>query len=156
MADLGSRGTAGSVKYTKAVQFNVIIPILRTIVCGDARMFRGQKSTSDGDPAQPSLEMTVAGKFRFRWRVASGTRTISVKVKNPTGLSPYPILRVKANPDIGVNSDVTGTAIGGTGWQTIGPVTITPSADGAVWVELDCPQVTNNERLCRWDFISVT
>jgi len=74
--------------------------------------------------------------WRFRWRVRTGARSIQVNVKQAVNISPRPSLIVKANPGIGINADVTGTAASNTGWVVIGPVNITPSSDGAVWVEL--------------------
>ena len=117
-------------------------------------MVIGGKDTSEGDPAQPSLRLDAKGMWRFRWAVASGSRSVSINVKQAVNGSPRPTLVVKANPSIGVNSDVTGTAGSGTGWVTIGPVSITPSSDGAVWVELH-----NNydsqvlQTPCFWDHI---
>jgi hypothetical protein len=94
------------------------------------------RSNSEGNPAPPSLKLAKAGFWRFRWAVKSGTRTVTVYVKQAANTTPYPSLTVRANTDIGVNSDASGTSPGGAGWVTLGPVAITPTATGAVWVEL--------------------
>lgn len=94
------------------------------------------KNTVDGYPSSPSLQLTTQGFWRFRWTLTSGTRTISVQVKQPVNSTPYPTLIVRKNAAIGVASDVTGTSPGGTGWVVIGPVTVNPTSGGVVWVEL--------------------
>jgi hypothetical protein len=43
---------------------------------------------------------------------------------------------IRANAAIGVNVDVVGTSPGGAGWVTIGPITVIPSSDGVLTVEL--------------------
>lgn len=91
----------------------------------------------EGNPAPPCLAIDIPGHHRFRWGVLAGTRTISIdtkQVSNVTGKRPRII--VKANPEIGVNADVVGDAGAGTGWTTIGPLTVTPTSDGVLWVEL--------------------
>lgn len=96
----------------------------------------GGQDAVEGTPTAPSLRLDALGVWKFRWTVPIGTRTISISVKQAVNASPRPTLIVKANASIGVNADVTGTAPSGTSWVTIGPVTITPSSAGAVWVEL--------------------
>lgn len=90
----------------------------------------------DGFPAAPSLQLTSKGFWRFRWTVTPGTRTISVMVRQPVNSTPYPTMIVRKNAALGVSSDVTGTSPGGTAWVTIGPVTVTPTTLGVLWVEL--------------------
>jgi len=129
---------------------------LRSVVCGDRSYVVGGKDTSVGN-SQPSLRMDSRGVFRFRWVVQSGTRTISVDVKQAVNLSPRPTLVILKNPDVGLSSDTTGTAGSSTGFTTIGPVTITPSSSGAVWVELRA----NYDGMfgcapCYWDNLTVT
>jgi len=43
---------------------------------------------------------------------------------------------VKANSAVGLAADQTATAGASTGWVTVGPVSFTCTAAGAVWVEL--------------------
>jgi len=97
----------------------------------------------------------VQEAFRFRWTVKAGARTISVDVKQPLNQSPRPKLTIAANPALGINADVSASAPDGTDWVTIGPVSISPTADGAVWVYL------SNELVgvcspCWFDKIAVT
>jgi hypothetical protein len=129
MADLGSIGT----HYESAHRMPKDISGIR--ICGDF-WANGVQDTSEGDPALPCLRLQSKAVWRFRWAFASGTRTISVRVKQVLNIAPYPTLTVKANPSIGIATDVTATAGAGANWKTIGPVTITPSANGATWVEL--------------------
>lgn len=152
MADLGAIGIDGNLVEPNSG----LTPshTLKGAVCVDGiYQALGGKDTVEGDPAQPSLRLS-AGYWAFRWTVLTGTRTISVKVKQPANLSPRPTLVVKANPEIGVNADATGTAAAGTGWVTIGPVTITPTSDGAVWVELH--NNIDGTAVSYWDAISAT
>lgn len=91
----------------------------------------------DGYPSPPCLALDYPGFWRFRWQLAPGTQTISVwakQVSNVTGKRPQMI--VKANPTIGLAADVVGTAASSTGWTKIGPIGVTASAAGVVWVEL--------------------
>lgn len=97
------------------------------------------KYVADGNPSAPSYQQGRPGILRFiDWPVKSGTRTLSISVKQTPDASPYPRVRLKANPGIGVNSDVVGDAVAGSGWQTIGPLTINPTGDGvvSVWLEV--------------------
>jgi len=143
----------GSLVKRKSLQS--VIGAFRGVICGDQSFIAGGRDNVEGNPAQPSLKMERLGKFRFRWIVTSGARTISVNVKQAINLTPRPTLVVKANSSIGVNSDVTGTAGSGTGWVTIGPVAINPSSSGAVWVEL---RANYDGQTCPsyWDNVVVT
>lgn len=114
-----------------------LLPIaIRRINLGSEYQIIGGEDATQGDPATPCIRLDNQGRFRFRWKMASGTRTISINVKQAINISPRPTLIVKANPDIGINSDQSATAGAGTGWVTIGPITVNPSSDGAVWVEV--------------------
>jgi hypothetical protein len=129
---------------------------LRTVVCGTDHQTMGARDNTEGDPAQPSLRMDRRGRWRFRWTVLAGTRTISVRVKQAVNLSPRPSLVIKANTSIGVNADSETSAASGAGWITIGPVTINPSANGAVWVELRANYDGQSNIPCYWDQVVVT
>lgn len=152
MSDLGSVGIKGNLTKTN----NGLVPpnILRKIVANQVEYYNGSKSTSEGNPSQPSLQLIANGVWRFRWVVQSGSRGVSVDVKQAINLSPRPSIIVKANPDIGVNSDVTAVAASGTGWVTIGPANITPSSSGAVWVELHANTIGIYPSY--WDNVQVT
>lgn len=95
-----------------------------------------RQDTANGYLAPPCLALDYPGFWRFRWTVLAGAHTVLVYVMQPYNAAPYPSVIVKANPVIGVNSDVTGTSPGGSGWTAIGPVTINPTSEGVVWVEL--------------------
>lgn len=135
MPDLGAVGTLGAIVKTN----NGLTPpnYLRAIVATVSMpMARGGRNNTEGDPAQPSLELIGRGQWRFRWTVVAGSRSISINVKQVINVSPRPTLIVKANPEIGVNSDIPDDAPSGTGWVTIGPVAAAPTSNGALWVEL--------------------
>lgn len=153
MADLGNIARYG----TQPLASQAASPRceLRCISCDGQYYVLGAKDTSEGNPSQPSLRLDKKGKWRFRWVVASGTRTISIDVKQAVNVDPRPTLVVKANPSIGVNSDVTGTAGSSTGWVTIGPVTAEPTSDGVLWVELRV-NLDYQYGPCYWDNISTT
>jgi hypothetical protein len=94
------------------------------------------KSLDEGNPSPPSLKLEIPGMWRFRWSVKSGTRRITVStMQNSTG-SYRPSVIVKANPEIGLYNDISGSAADISGWTTIGPVSFTSIVAGAVWVEL--------------------
>lgn len=94
------------------------------------------ESLTEGNPAVPSISIGEPGFWRFRWGVKTGVRTIRIDVKQVVNTNPRPTIVVKANAAIGVATDQTATAASSTGWTTIGPITITATADGVLWVEL--------------------
>lgn len=93
-------------------------------------------SNTEGDPATPSLKVAEPGFWRFQWGLRTGTQTIQILCKQVVNASPRPSMVVKANAAIGVNADITTSAPAGAGWVTIGPVSVTATGEGAVWVEL--------------------
>jgi len=96
-----------------------------------------RKATDEGYPTPPCLAIDIPNMWRFRWGVLTGTRSISIytkQVSSVTGLRPKMV--VKANPSVGINVDVSASAGLGTGWIRIGPITINPTQDGALFVEL--------------------
>jgi len=132
MADYGATG----ISYGPVMVLRFDPWALRGFRLSDELCASGGKNTTEGDPSQPSLCLAAFGKWRFRWTVLSGTRTIQVAVKQALNRTPYPSIVVRANPLIGVNADVTESSPAGAGWKAAGPLTITPTSDGAVWVEL--------------------
>ncbi len=92
------------------------------------------KNITEGNPAQPSLQLDIPGFWRFRWSVRTGARTIQVSVKQVVNATPRPTMVVKAASGI-LASDQTGTAGSSTGWVTIS-ISFTALADGPLWVEL--------------------
>lgn len=129
----------------------------KCIYAGSEYMVNSRKDLTEGNPSAPSLYMSSQGKWGFKWILNAGTRTISIDCKQPVNLSPRPTLTVLKDVSLGINSDMTGTATSGTGWVTIGPVTITPTATGVVWVELRNEYDDVNENSpCYWDNIVIT
>jgi hypothetical protein len=157
MPDLGNRGTCVGLKTIGGVGALQSFPGLQCIRMGhETLLVRLTKSTTEGDAAVPS--MWVRGPYRksFLWPVDAGTRTISVRCKySPDVASRRPSLVVKANSEIGV-TEQTSSAPSGTGWVTIGPITITPSSDGVVEVELRFDHMHEYEMDCYIDDIEVT
>ncbi len=156
MADLGSiaqkggKGTLGALSPTGPQDFRRIVGV------PGPDLFRGlAKDTTDGSPAQPCLQFTQRGRYRFRWPVAAGTRTLTIDCKYAPNEAPRPTVTIRKNVEIGVNADVVGTAGAGTGWVTIGPLSITPSDKGGVWVELDATH-PGNTFAARWDNLRTT
>jgi hypothetical protein len=95
------------------------------------------RSLSEGSPSASSLKLDEPIMWRFRWSVTAGTRTISVRAKQSvTTVSQRPTMTVKANSNIGVNSDLPATASISSDWVTIGPISFLATAAGVVWVEL--------------------
>jgi len=105
---------------------------------GAAYTLGATRNNSEGNPSPPCLSIYYPGTcHRFRWGVTAGSRSLTVdtkQVSNVTGKRPRIIVR--ANPAIGVNADVVGDAGSGTSWVTVGPINVTPSANGVLWVEL--------------------
>jgi hypothetical protein len=96
-----------------------------------------KKNTTEGSPATPSLELSIPGMFRFRWSLTVGSRSVSIRVKQADLVATQrPTLVIRANSDVGVNSDLTATAAAGSDWTTIGPITFSATAVGMVWVEV--------------------
>lgn len=102
----------------------------RNLQCGVA------ENLVEGNPGAPCLELKFPGFWRFRWTVKTGTHTIQVLTKQPANVTPFPSMKVKSNTAIGVPSDIEQFGSGGSGWSVIGPITISPTSVGVVWVEL--------------------
>lgn len=93
---------------------------------------------SVGNPA-PSLRIAGGGVYARRLKVAAGAREVRVQALQPKDGRARPRIRVKANPAIGVTSDIVGTSASGAGWNQI-TVSLTASAAGGVWVILENPE----------------
>jgi hypothetical protein len=74
--------------------------------------------------------------FPIRWAVAAGSPSFSIYVKQVENLSSRPTAIIKANPAIGINSDIILTAGSSTGWVQLGPQTVSPTGPGGLMVEL--------------------
>lgn len=113
------------------------------------------RSDSQGDPSTPSLVVPQPGYWRFQWGIRAGTHTLSIRTKQVLNNASRPSVVVKANPDIGINSDVIATAPSSATWVQIGPLSVTATGDGAVWVELhnNCTDFYDD---CFFDHLVVT
>ena len=109
-------------------------------------MYGVTQSMSEGSPSAPSIAFNYAGMWRFKWSVVAGTRTITIKCKQVSNQSPRPSMVITANPSIGVPLDIETFASSGIGWVDIGPVTITPTSTGMVFI-----QIKNNSNDIRVD-----
>lgn len=98
--------------------------------------FGASKNSTEGYSNDACLQLDYPGFWRFRWVVKSGTRTITISTKQNSTGSFRPSMVIKANPSIGVTQDISGSAPNGVGWVTIGPLTVTPTTPGPLWVEL--------------------
>lgn len=117
------------------------------------------ESLTEGNPAAPSMRLDRPHRRRFLWPVASGARTISVDVKYTVdpGVGSRPKLVIRANTDIGVNSDiVTEASSAVNSWQTIGPVSVSPSSQGVLEIELRWDSALENAQVAYWDNVVVT
>lgn len=91
----------------------------------------------DGYPSPPCLALDYPGFWRFRWQVVVGTQTISVYAKQVSNVAgKRPSMVVKANAALGVVADVSGSAGSSAGWVKIGPLSVTATTAGVLWVEL--------------------
>lgn len=96
------------------------------------------RSMSEGSPNSPCLQLTTNGMWRFRWVVKPGRRQIVVRVKqvNTFDSGSRPTMNIKANPNIGLNTDLSTTASVNIDWTLLGPLTFTATGTDATWVEL--------------------
>lgn len=148
----------GSMQYNKGISFFGPTSVRSDGTFGLSMMSGITRSYAEGSPSVPCLEIYEPTFWRFKWSVGGGNRTISVKCKQASNSvsASRPSLIVKANPSIGVNSDVSGSAPSSTGWVTIGPVSITPTASGSVNVELWNNSNTVTQDPAYFDHIAVT
>lgn len=114
----------------------------------------GGRDDGDGDDSPPCLLVLKGGRFRFRFPVAAGNRSLSVRAKETSGLVARPQLVVRANAAVGIATDLVTTAPAGTGWVALGPLEFVASAKGAIVVELVSHGVAH-EGECRWDHFAL-
>lgn len=88
----------------------------------------------EGNPA-PSYKFPRYGILNIRLAVAAGSRVVSAQVKQPNASATRPFLRVLANPDIGLNTNLTSTAGVLTGWQGLA-LGFTATQNGGVIAQL--------------------
>lgn len=138
MADLGSIAVDADMSEGVASGVLSTLRIRRIVTEESDSQILGRKDLVEGTPSPPSLCLEARGVLKvFAWALTSGSHQISIQVKQAANLSPRPSLRILASPDIGVNADVTDSAPAGTGWVTIGPLSVSPSSDGVLWVQVE-------------------
>jgi hypothetical protein len=159
MASLGNVGRGIDLKNIGGIGGIQSMPGLPRIRLGTELLTPYvSRDTTEGDPAVPSLRIIGPHRRSFYWPVEAGTRTISVKVKySPDVSGARPKLIVKANSDIGISTDSEEEAATGTGWLTIGPISVTPSVDGVLECELRFDHIhEEGTQTCYWDTVTVT
>ena len=116
------------------------------------------QSYNQGSPSPPCLQITYPGFWRFRWVVQVGPRSIYVNALQPTTLAYNypPSIVVKANPAVGLYSDVTSSVANAQTWTTMGPTSFVASAKGVVWVELWNNNTNEYDTPCYFDHIVAT
>lgn len=120
---------------------------------------KATQSLSVGNPYPPSLELHGKTFHRFRWALTSGDHTIRVNALQAysSSASDRPSIYITQNQAIGITSSIEVFAdTGSAGWTTIGPVPLTSTTKGGVWVELrsNCTVYHNNP--CYFDTIVTT
>lgn len=159
MADKGTVGIdAGKMLV---VGNNIGYPSVGVIrvLSGEIHQVGVSKDTTDGSPAQPSMKAVLPHRRSFLWPVSSGSHTISVAVKftSDSGTGYRPKMVIKANAELGISADVTTeAAAGANAWKTIGPITVTPNAQGALEVILEYDPVLGEANIVHWDNVAVT
>lgn len=176
MADSGSIGRIENYKFCATTSSNAPSPIPifidedeflnfvyfysslpRRIKCGDeSYIYNSGRDNTEGDPSPPSLKVGYQGTWKFRWKINPGERTIQINVKQTINQNPRPSLVIKSNSNVGIVTDVMGVAEASADWVTIGPVEITPTLSGSVWVELKNNYTGSGEYPCYWDHIVTT
>jgi hypothetical protein len=140
MADHGNIAEClGQLEPSGRVANPLVYPLTnRTIVClqSDVLPLGSGRVDDDGFPAPPCLRVPRGGSLRFRLGVEAGPRSVSVRVKQPSADLPRPTLRVLANAEVGIATDLIATAPTGASWVRIGPISFTAASAGGVVVEL--------------------
>jgi hypothetical protein len=176
MADLGSIGIKGcetkSLGYLAPLppysgraflgcspkvsqQFGYPAVRLQSLVAGATSYVFGGEDLVEGFSSAPCLRMDAKGSWRFRWALTVATHSITVYVKQAINQSPRPSLCVKANPSIGILTDIEVFAPSSTDWVAVSSGSFAVTTLGATWVELRCNLETNVGFFpCYWDSIS--
>lgn len=116
------------------------------------------RSYTEGSPESPCLEMSQPGMYKFKWSVSTGVRTFSINCKQASNSvsASRPSVTIKANPDIGLYNDITGSASPSTDWVVIGPLSFSASNKGCLTVELYNNSNTVNQSSTFFDHINAT
>lgn len=115
-----------------------------------------KRNNTEGNPSPPCLEIYNPNMWRFKWSVGGGLKNITVKCKQIINENPRPTMIIKANPEIGLLTDISGSAPSSTEWTEIGPVSFVSSASGSVWVELHNNLDTRTNAPAYFDHIVVS
>lgn len=140
-ATSGWTNTSQSIKqwavssYTRGINMGGLLCV-NGCSTGIPLTYAATQSMSEGSPSTPSIVLNYASMWRFKWSVVAGTRTISIRCKQTSNQSPRPSMIIEANPTIGVPIDIETFADPGIDWTTIGPVTITPTFTGAIFIKI--------------------
>jgi hypothetical protein len=133
MADLGTIGTLTTGPGEKALGVWYVRTMHLLVRAGLEELLFARRDDTDGNPAAPCQRQERFGTLRdVYWPVTAGTRTLTVRVKH-SGHTPVPIVRVKANPDVGVLEDHIMTPTSSTDWQDL-TLTLPITATGVLWV----------------------
>lgn len=131
MADLGPIGVDTNLTLSGYSGWG-----LKSLVIGGDYAALGGRDNAEGFSSQPSLRLDARGVYSFLWAMTAGARALSISVKQAANADPRPSVVIRANPEIGINADITTVAGSGTGWVTIGPIAVNPAQAGCVRVEL--------------------
>jgi hypothetical protein len=95
------------------------------------------KSTTEGSPSAPCLNLQHKGMWRFRWVVSPGLRSVSILCKQQMAVAgTTPSIIIRSNPNVGLNNDISGSALVTNDWSVIGPVSFTSTGTDVMWVEI--------------------
>ena len=141
--------TLGAVRTGKLITLNTGGSCESNLLVGISRL------DTDGNPAAPCLYFDRQQQFPVCWPVVAGvTNSFSVRVKQPIAGTLRPRIFVKANPAIGINSEVEAVAPAGSGWNTV-TLSVIPSSAGVLYLRLDNRSDALDQR-CYWDDLSVS
>lgn len=140
---IGATETCALGQLTDTVAGGVVAHRWQSFTVGSSRYVLGGEDLTVGNPAQPSIRMDASGKWRFRWALTIGSHMISVNVLHAINQNPRPSIVIKANPAIGIPSDIETFAPASTGWVTISSPSFPVTALGVTWVELHNNLETN-------------
>jgi len=155
MADLGTIGTLTTGLGEKALEMWYVRTMHLLVRADLEELVFARRYDVEGNPALPSQRQERFSTLKdIYWPVKAGSRTLKIRVKH-SGHTPVPLVRVKANPEVGILADVTATPSSSTNWQelTIGPLTITATGVLWVWREL---RSRDQQAYALWDHVEVT
>ena len=163
MADGGSIAKyPGALVPTMPVQLHPVLPVthrcIRTVSAEpsvECLALNAGRDDTEGSASAPSLQLPKGGVIRFRIPIAAGSRSVTIKAKQPSATLPRPSARLIANADIGLDADVSASAPAGSDWVLIGPLTFTATNKGGVMIELFAPW-SGGESGCWFDSLTVT